>query len=74
MYILSVNTCFIRKQSEDREAKISVTKLSLKQFSKKEWKLKQDQLIEKVPNVIIFMVSDLLCAVFFSYINGIGCR
>ncbi|CAN7015749.1 unnamed protein product [Brassica rapa subsp. trilocularis] len=45
-------------KSEDREAKISVTKLSLKQFSKKEWKLKQDQLIEKIrKNKVRFEVT-----------------
>ncbi|CAA7025209.1 unnamed protein product [Microthlaspi erraticum] len=35
-------------QSEDREAKIVANNVSLKQFSKEEWKLKQDQLIEKI--------------------------
>ncbi|XP_019089277.1 PREDICTED: uncharacterized protein LOC104729865 [Camelina sativa] len=35
-------------ESEDREAKISATNVLLKQFSKEEWKLKQDQLIEKI--------------------------
>ncbi|CAN6915833.1 unnamed protein product [Brassica oleracea] len=45
-------------ESEDREAKISAKNLSLKQFSKKVWKLKQDQLIEKIrKNKVRFEVS-----------------
>ncbi|CAH8355161.1 unnamed protein product [Eruca vesicaria subsp. sativa] len=45
-------------KGEDREAKISAKNLSLKQFSKEEWKLRQDQLIEKIrKNKVRFEVT-----------------
>jgi len=45
------------KQSDDKEAKISASDVSLKQFSKQEWKLKQDQLIEKVALIFCHLYS-----------------
>ncbi|CAH8329622.1 unnamed protein product [Eruca vesicaria subsp. sativa] len=45
-------------ESEDREAKIYAKNVSLKQFSKEEWKLKQDRLIEKIrKNKVRFEVT-----------------
>ncbi|CAL9227891.1 unnamed protein product [Arabidopsis halleri] len=45
-------------ESENREAKISANNVLLKQFSKDEWKLKQDQLIEKIrKNKVRFEVT-----------------
>jgi len=46
----------MRKQSENRGAKISAHNVLLKQFSKEEWKLKQDQLIEKVEMISTYKI------------------
>ncbi|XP_010437715.1 PREDICTED: uncharacterized protein LOC104721433 isoform X2 [Camelina sativa] len=45
-------------ESDNEEAKISARDVSLKKFSKEEWKLKQDQLIEKIrKNKVRFEVT-----------------
>lgn len=81
IHIFCVDEIFMRKQSEDREAMISANNVSLKQFSKEEWKLKQDQLIEKVApsgfwSIIsnIHVLKSIVCCFFCSYMTHDNCR